>query len=493
MGNASTTSRIDRIAARFEPPFPLRLLGVGLTYAWSSCLWEIPLAVGDAPALALQGTLLWLVSAVLTPVACLVLALMLRGRELSASNSMYVAGPLLAVAGTLAALWYPYASGAAAAFALAVGGVGTGIGPVVLILLWSCELARIEPDVAETAIPASFVTTLLCVLVVPSLSGVAAAVVVALLPVASGVLLLLTKRSVDQRVVARFDPTETPHDARVRTANVVRAFVLIAVAYGIGCTAPFLFSAALPPAMESATTAVGMLVAVAFSALLVVFSTRVDLGAVYRWISVPLVFSLICTAFDSWAADALSYCLGSVVFTGLEIITVLYFVRLSQKTNRTVTFLVGIGVCATYTGVLIGYLAGPFLHGLVMQGVTDAKTCALVLIGVFVVSTLLAPHRDGAWVERTAPVPELPHESEATPVAIDPLEARCAALASAHGLSRREREVFALLARGRSRPYIRDTLVLSKNTVATHVKHIYQKLDVHSQQELLDLVQGDEL
>ena len=328
-------------------------------------------------------------------------------------------------------------------------------------------------------------------LVVPSLSGVAAAVVVALLPVASGVLLLLTKRSVDQRVVARFDPTETPHDARVRTANVVRAFVLIAVAYGIGCTAPFLFSAALPPAMESATTAVGMLVAVAFSALLVVFSTRVDLGAVYRWISVPLVFSLICTAFDSWAADALSYCLGSVVFTGLEIITVLYFVRLSQKTNRTVTFLVGIGVCATYTGVLIGYLAGPFLHGLVMQGVTDAKTCALVLIGVFVVSTLLAPHRDGAWVERTAPV--LPHESEATPVAIDPLEARCAALASAHGLSRREREVFALLARGRSRPYIRDTLVLSKNTVATHVKHIYQKLDVHSQQELLDLVQGDEL
>ena len=66
-----------------------------------------------------------------------------------------------------------------------MGGVGTGIGPVVLILLWSCELARIEPDVAETAIPASFVTTLLCVLVVPSLSGVAAAVVVALLPVAS--------------------------------------------------------------------------------------------------------------------------------------------------------------------------------------------------------------------------------------------------------------------------------------------------------------------
>lgn len=29
--------------------------------------------------------------------------------------------------------------------------------------------------------------------------------------------------------------------------------------------------------------------------------------------------------------------------------------------------------------------------------------------------------------------------------------------------------------------------MLSKNTVATHVKHLYQKLNVHSRQELLDL------
>ena len=55
-------------------------------------------------------------------------------------------------------------------------------------------------------------------------------------------------------------------------------------------------------------------------------------------------------------------------------------------------------------------------------------------------------------------------------------------------LTPRETEVFSLLARGRSIPYIRDELVISRETAATHAKHIYAKLDVHSRQELIDLV-----
>ena len=65
---------------------------------------------------------------------------------------------------------------------------------------------------------------------------------------------------------------------------------------------------------------------------------------------------------------------------------------------------------------------------------------------------------------------------------------RIAAIAREHGLTRRESEVFALLARGRSIPYVRDALVISRETAATHAKHIYAKLGVHSRQELIDLV-----
>ncbi|MFQ9742564.1 MAG: response regulator transcription factor [Slackia sp.] len=69
-------------------------------------------------------------------------------------------------------------------------------------------------------------------------------------------------------------------------------------------------------------------------------------------------------------------------------------------------------------------------------------------------------------------------------------EERVAELSAEKGLSARESEVLGYLAKGRSQPYIREELVLSKNTVATHVKHIYQKLGVHSKQELLDLFEG---
>ena len=41
----------------------------------------------------------------------------------------------------------------------------------------------------------------------------------------------------------------------------------------------------------------------------------------------------------------------------------------------------------------------------------------------------------------------------------------------------------------RNGPFIQEKLVLSRNTVKTHVANIYGKLGVHSQQELIDLVE----
>ena len=57
-------------------------------------------------------------------------------------------------------------------------------------------------------------------------------------------------------------------------------------------------------------------------------------------------------------------------------------------------------------------------------------------------------------------------------------------------LSPREREVFALLARGRNRAYIREELVIGDETVKSHIKNVYRKCELHSQQELIDLVEA---
>lgn len=64
----------------------------------------------------------------------------------------------------------------------------------------------------------------------------------------------------------------------------------------------------------------------------------------------------------------------------------------------------------------------------------------------------------------------------------------CDAAARAFELTEREGEVMRLLALGKSGAQIQDELSISRNTAKTHVRHVYRKVGVHSQQELVDLV-----
>ena len=64
----------------------------------------------------------------------------------------------------------------------------------------------------------------------------------------------------------------------------------------------------------------------------------------------------------------------------------------------------------------------------------------------------------------------------------------CQELAADYGLTPREAEILALMALGRSAKYISEELTVSYNTTRTHVRHIYEKLNIHSKQELIDLV-----
>ena len=58
------------------------------------------------------------------------------------------------------------------------------------------------------------------------------------------------------------------------------------------------------------------------------------------------------------------------------------------------------------------------------------------------------------------------------------------------GLSAREREVVDLLLKGNTLAAISRKLFISENTTRGHMKRIYRKFDVHSRQELIDLIEG---
>lgn len=86
-----------------------------------------------------------------------------------------------------------------------------------------------------------------------------------------------------------------------------------------------------------------------------------------------------------------------------------------------------------------------------------------------------------------------PSPSENTGLIRDRLAKKCLVLRDQYELSTRESEVMELIARGNSVATIADKLVISENTVRTHSKHIYTKLEIHKKQELLDLLEDVEL
>lgn len=70
---------------------------------------------------------------------------------------------------------------------------------------------------------------------------------------------------------------------------------------------------------------------------------------------------------------------------------------------------------------------------------------------------------------------------------------RCLALANMCLLSRRETEVLFLLAKGYNTKMIQEQLYISAGTANTHMRHVYRKLDVHSQEDLIRMVDGMEV
>lgn len=73
------------------------------------------------------------------------------------------------------------------------------------------------------------------------------------------------------------------------------------------------------------------------------------------------------------------------------------------------------------------------------------------------------------------------------------LARRCSLLAQKHSLTKREAEVLNLLAQGRTKTSICQLLTISEGTARTHTAHIFHKLSINSQQELIAIVYGNDV
>ena len=212
-------------------------------------------------------------------------------------------------------------------------------------------------------------------------------------------------------------------------------------------------------------TQAAVIAALLLPALLV--KSQPGLGSVYR-MALPL--SNACAQLGTLVAGIILWCMVAHTVHDTKLPAALLFSCTLVCTNA-----------AQMAGALVGMLNAHTL------GQGDIALTAVALVAIYLlamVSLFLFKDKTlcgfDAVAEEGAPTAEQQG---------DALEARCAHVAEAHGLTPRESEILVHLGQGRTARAISEKLVVSENTVKYHIKSIYQKLDVHSRDEVIDLIE----
>lgn len=146
--------------------------------------------------------------------------------------------------------------------------------------------------------------------------------------------------------------------------------------------------------------------------------------------------------------------------------------------------------CESRTADMVGSALG-WLLGSVIQFIVDPRLgpyCFFLIAVVLVSVSILSFFRTESELLQDA---EPGKNYDAFKSVMGEWEEVCARLSEQYGLSARESEIFLLLSRGRDRQYVHTVLYIAPSTVRTHTYNIYQKMGIHSQQQLIDIVEAE--
>jgi DNA-binding CsgD family transcriptional regulator len=234
------------------------------------------------------------------------------------------------------------------------------------------------------------------------------------------------------------------------------------------------------------------LIVVGILLLPMLFSPRpLDIVAAYR-IALPIAAAgLTLLPFAGDTLFGLSNVLTNMGLMTLSIILWCLLAATVRQNRLNAPAVFGASLAVVIGAQLFGTVLGFTFESRLTQSfpsltaVALASFCLLSLVSLVLLNGR-GPKRSPKAAE------ELPPAPRARPRVIvwgdDRYRESCARLAQAADFTPREAEVLPLLGQGRSVANISSTLFVSENTTKSHIRAIYRKLDVHSKQELIDLV-----
>jgi len=479
---------------------PLQRLGWGFLLAWVTCTFYTDIvkdSVGFERARVPGAPLLDFMFAALPLIMAIAMLVVLVAGE-RRWGSVVTHRPLLwiaplATAASSPLLLFSSQNLQLTILAFVMGAVLTGFGSGVLWILWGEFYARITQEEIERTASASAVLAALLVLFASAMNGWVALLFIIALPVASGACFFVAWSEVKD--VETLPDTGSSVSREAKLASARPALTLRSMgrsSWGILIACLFVSiegSFWQGDVVGTSILQIIIVLSALFMLLIGVFSTvgprRISIAFLYRWMCPMLVCGFAAViVFDSPTGVLVAFGISTASRLAFCLITQMYFARFAARGLATPTQSYGLGWIFVHTGDLLGLTAFTVLSISVDAGQITYLQIAAVGTAALVIATLLVLNNDESFANPTDE--ENPNDEENR--SEDGFQERIDSLAARFDLTPREAEVFSLLMRGRSIPYIRDELVISRETVATHVKHIYFKADVHNRQELLDLM-----
>ena len=466
--------------------FRLRYLGFGLYWAWMTTFWSGALRSPLGMSSIDQTTTARIGVQVATAVGFVLAALFARRLTTSPGERLLVlTGAILGPLGTIVAtLGRGHDQGGPPAY-LILSWVFLGVACASITLLWGRFYASVGLKNASLLAPLSLVLASVAGLLLASMQPLAALVITTLLPLASvGMFLLVAPEVASSQKLKEADHSQS-----------LGALWRIVAAIGVyGATLGFyLHSQTLFP-QNNGSSATSRLVVLVIPLLIIGLLRRNDFGLVFR-IALPLTaagFLLlpILGMNAGWIGAAVVAAGG----TFADILTWIALSDIAHRSSRSPILVFGVGRAANAGGIALGWAASYALLGTVTAQPSLVLGFSLTMVFVLILTTSLIlkdedfttePRTAGAGTTAEAAAPG----TDETRHGPGRWRRSCATIAREHKLSPREEQVLVLLAKGRSMKHIEEALVISYHTAKAHANHIYRKLDVHSREELIDLVE----
>jgi DNA-binding CsgD family transcriptional regulator len=230
-----------------------------------------------------------------------------------------------------------------------------------------------------------------------------------------------------------------------------------------------------------ATEAVTLLIIAALALLVFVKQTRINIEFAFILVAFFLATALLLLPLLWDSSTIIPWHIVKFAALVFAVIARAHFAFRSGGSSQTALVLLGFCLGIGQLAFLPGYLFGVALRSSHMTSTTMAFGISVGLFWIFTVLVLIA-----FWRNKQA---QLKRQSEHIGTAgVSAFEAGCKILVEQTGLTDREQEVLLAFAHGRSAQRIAQDLYLSNATVKTYLQRIYTKTDVHSRQQLLDLI-----